>query len=587
MGTTSIRFAKPPAPREQIVMFVPSLDESIAADDPVRLLKALLDEVDWTPWELAYEGCGQPPIHPKYLAGAILHGLLHKIRSTRDLEYAARKNVDFIWLIEGFTPDHSTFAAFHKRHALGIRGLNRYLAQQLLGGRNAALLRFLLDGTRLRADSARDGARTAAFLEALVGELTRRLERLTEERAEDSAMGQEHFEGMAPAEDPRAWLARLDQEIAQLERQRAQCAQALGIARERDARTRQHDGKNATPVRVPLSDPDSQVTPNKEGGYAPNYTPVAAVEPETGAVVLGDVLVGSDEAAAVLPAVEAVTALAGQKPDEVLADSNFAAGEVLEALAAADIVAYMPTRSISPPDNPAHRPDPCIPVAQADRDRLPKHGGKFARTAFVYDERTDRYGCPQGHWLLPYKHGHDRRGAACTYYQGQACPTCPWVSHCIQGKGPYRTLTRDEYEPLREAAAQRMATPEGKAAYRLRAPYMEGVFGFVKRDLAIRGFRLRGLANVRIEWTWICTAYNLKKLLLRMIRARAHPPARCANATTTATNRTRSEQASTPARPRGPIGGPNLYPLRLYGRIRRLTTHATPHWSGYLCGVAA
>ena len=33
----------------------------------------------------------------------------------------------------------------------------------------------------------------------------------------------------------------------------------------------------AIPKRVPITDPQSRVTPNKEGGFAPNYTPLAMV----------------------------------------------------------------------------------------------------------------------------------------------------------------------------------------------------------------------------------------------------------------------------------------------------------------------
>ena len=83
MHGRDIRFASPMAPRHQIVLYPRYLDEVVPPDAPVRALAALLDEVDWTPWEQAYAGYGQPPIHPCYLAGAILWGLLNRVRSTR------------------------------------------------------------------------------------------------------------------------------------------------------------------------------------------------------------------------------------------------------------------------------------------------------------------------------------------------------------------------------------------------------------------------------------------------------------------------------------------------------------------------
>jgi transposase len=353
MTTKDIRFAQPKAPRDHLVLFSQSLDELVTADDPLRAFWALLGEVDWGPWEEAYAGCGQPPIHPRYLASAILYGLLHKVRTTRGLEEACRKHLDFMWLLEGFTPDHSTFANFRRRHAEAIKGLHTHIAEALVARREKALLRLIIDGTRFRADSDRHGAHTAGTIEAIIRELERRMAELETG----------YFEGVEPEEK----LAQLTTEIAQLKKQQAKYQKALDVARERDARAQKHNGKKAKPVRVPVTDPESQVTPNKEGGYAPNYTPVATVESQTGAIVHAGVLPGSDEASAVAPAVEA-------------------------------------------------------------------------------------------------------------------------------------------------AAAQRMATPEGQEIYKARAPGIEGVFGCIKAALGIRRFTVRGLSNVRTEWAWICTAYNLKKL---------------------------------------------------------------------------
>ena len=155
MGIKDIRFAAPKAPRGQLVLFARCLDELVAADAPVRTRAALLEEVDWTPWEQAYAGWGQPPIHPRYLAGAILFGLMHQVRSTRNLERAACKDVDFIWLSEGFTPDHSTFAQFRLRHAQAIKELHAHLAKALVMRQERAVLQLIIDGTRLRADSDR------------------------------------------------------------------------------------------------------------------------------------------------------------------------------------------------------------------------------------------------------------------------------------------------------------------------------------------------------------------------------------------------------------------------------------------------
>lgn len=513
MNKRDIRFAIPKAPRDQMVLYPQSLDQVIAADAPVRRLAALLDKIDWRTWEQAYTGCGQPPIHPRYMAGAILFGLLRKVLSTRELEEAACKHVDFIWLFEGHTPDHSTFAKFRKRHGAAIEELHKRIAKMLVMKREKALLHLIIDGTRLRADSERQGARTAKAIEYIIGELDRRMAQLKHNDEQETARQADYVDAMEPPEDEEDKLAWLEQNIAKLEKKRAKYQKALEKAHERDARAQKHNGKKAKPVRVPVTDPDAQIAPNKEGGFAPNYTPVATVEAQTGAIIHADVLDGSDEASAVLRAVEAGEALTGQKTGAVLADGNFAAGEVLAALDAEGIDAYMPTRSASPPDNPAVRPDPSTPVPEQDRKRLPKQGKQFARTAFIYDPKANAYHCPMGHALTVYKHGKGKGGAHCTYYRSKACIGCPLTQDCIQGKSKLRSITRDEYETLRETINHRMATEAGKALYKTRAPGIESVFGIIKSCLGIRRFSRRGLSKVRTDWTWICAAYNLKKLL--------------------------------------------------------------------------
>ncbi len=516
MHARDMRFAKPKMPREQQVLFPHYLDELVGAASPVRILAGLLEEVDWSAWEKSYTGCGQPPIHPRYLAGAILYGLLNRERSSRELERAARKDLDFIWLFEGFTPDHSTFAEFRTRHGEALEGLHAEIARKLVMRKEKALLHLIIDGTRMQADSARQGARTADTIEYIIGELARRMEELKQRDAGEhsrSADETAYLEGFVPDAAPADPPAPADGEMARLQAKQAKYQKALETARERDERSREHNGTKAKPVRVPVTDPDAQMLPNKAGGYAPNYTPVAAVEAETGAILYAQVLEGSQESGAVAPAVTAAQSLLGQRVEAVLADGNFAAGPVLAELAEQSIDAFMPTRSASPADNPAPRPDPTIPVAEEDRKRLPLTGGQFSRTAFVYDPEADAYYCPMGKELRPYKRSKSKEGVACTLYECTACAGCPLAAQCIKGRGEKRNITRDEHESLREAVDARMATPEGKALYKTRAPGIETVFGIIKSALGIRRFSLRGLDKVRIEWAWICTAYNLKKLL--------------------------------------------------------------------------
>ena len=66
-----------------------------------------------------------------------------------------------------------------------------------------------------------------------------------------------------------------------------------------------------------------------------------------------------------------------------------------------------------------------------------------------------------------------------------------------------------------------MNSPEGQATYARRMHMAETPFGHIKWVMGVRQFLLRGLEKVRSEWLWVCTAYNLKKLLRHAVPLRA------------------------------------------------------------------
>jgi hypothetical protein len=75
-----------------------------------------------------------------------------------------------------------------------------------------------------------------------------------------------------------------------------------------------------------------------------------------------------------------------------------------------------------------------------------------------------------------------------------------------------------EPQPLAQGATpvetmqHRLKPRAGKAAYALRKQTVEPVFGILKSVMGFRQFLLRGLDNVRHEWTLVCLAWNLKRM---------------------------------------------------------------------------
>ena len=186
----------------------------------------------------------------------------------------------------------------------------------------------------------------------------------------------------------------------------------------------------------------------------------------------------------------------------------------MESLEGEGIEAYMPTHTDFSERNPANRPDPSQPVPEPHWAQLPKRGKQFAGAAFVYDAARDQYVCPLGRTLTRVRSSkHHRTGIAVVQYQCAGRAGCPLAEQCVKKGAAARMITRDQYQDVRDRVGRRMATPAGHAIYQKRAPVVEGVFAEIKHIMGIRRFLLRGLDKVRIEWTWVCTAFNLKRLL--------------------------------------------------------------------------
>ena len=64
----------------------------------------------------------------------------------------------------------------------------------------------------------------------------------------------------------------------------------------------------------------------------------------------------------------------------------------------------------------------------------------------------------------------------------------------------------------KERMAAKVRPPEGRALYARRKVNVEPVFGQIKEARDFRRFLLRGLANIRGEWSLGCLTHNLLKL---------------------------------------------------------------------------
>ena len=180
--------------------------------------------------------------------------------------------------------------------------------------------------------------------------------------------------------------------------------------------------------------------------------------------------------------------------------------------------------------NPAKRDDPRQPVVPEDWPQLPRNARKkLAKSCFVYDEAADRYYCPLGR-VMTYeetkKFPRSSGPLQLRMYRCKQCAHCPLSAECLDPHGKHgRTVGRDGSERLRAQIAAKLQTAEGRKTYNKRMHIAETSFAILKGIFGVRQFLLRGLEKVRTEWLWVCTAYNLKKLIQAMGRLRAEAAA--------------------------------------------------------------
>ena len=520
------QWARAPQNREQMFLFSQRLDDALPADHMVRLLDQILRGLDWTKWEACYHGrLGQPPIHPQIMAGVLLHGLLTRIRTSRSLEEALIVRMDFRWLAEGRTIDHTTLSEFRRRHAAELKDVfvQIGLVARELGLLNLQLLAF--DGTRLRANNRRSRTRTPAELREMRASLAAKFVELEAQAAAEDARDDETFGPQSPHALPA--------ELSDVKRRQALVDAALTEIE------RVEEAGETVPKRLPLTDPQSRLTPNKEGGFAPNYTPLATVDVESGLIVSADVIAMTNEDKHLASAIRDVQQQFGlDRPSpEMLADGLLGTGANLAELAELGVTLYSPVAGADPATNPALRDDPTQPVPSESWDRLPmkkvriagKPGQQLDKAAFVYDAEHDCYWCPQGQ-ALAYAHTTSEAGGSGQRVRdryaaaAEVCAVCPLRERCLQGQVKRRQINREQHEELRVQHARRMATPEAQAKYARRRHPGERPFAMIKHHFGARRFLLRGLKQVRVEWQWLATAFNLHRLM-GLLRGRAGPVA--------------------------------------------------------------
>lgn len=89
----------------------------IPANDSVRLLSQFVEEMDLRDLYMTYSRVRENQVSPRNMLKIMLYGYMNKLYSSRAIEQACRRDINFMFLLNSSkAPDHATFARFKSMH---------------------------------------------------------------------------------------------------------------------------------------------------------------------------------------------------------------------------------------------------------------------------------------------------------------------------------------------------------------------------------------------------------------------------------------------------------------------------------------
>jgi transposase len=113
-----------PQDRAQLNM-MSSLDLSIAPDNPIRIIDALVEKIYNSQKDkfnkAKQDNIGRPRYHDITFLKLYLYGYLHGISSSRKLESETNRNIEVKWLLGDLHPDHWVISNYRKENGDSIK----------------------------------------------------------------------------------------------------------------------------------------------------------------------------------------------------------------------------------------------------------------------------------------------------------------------------------------------------------------------------------------------------------------------------------------------------------------------------------
>ena len=451
---------------DQLLMFPPAVDDWVGSDHPARFVRDFVDSLDLESlgFRLRESTMGRPSYGAALLLKVWLYGYLNSIRSSRKLELGCKEHMGLIWLTGMQAPDHNTIWRFWLDNKKALRRVFKQSVRIAFDADLLGLVVHAVDGTKIMANSSR---RKVWHKEDLVKLLAKLDESISEimgqvERAQRKEVG-EH---------------RLPESLLDQEERKKFIQQAIRKLEEEDAE-HLHPGE-----------PDARLMKNGRT-IELSYNAQAMADGESGMIVGADVVNEENDSSQLVPMLDQVQENLGKTAQENLADGSYASSAQIDS-------AEKATYSIL--TNPG-------PNEASDSANKPYHTSRF-----TYDEENNRCICPHGN-ILPFvgtkqsrRKTHELKVYRCRDYR-----QCPYRSQCSSSKNA-RTIEISPYHQAVVRQREKRQKPASKVLLKSRKTIVEPVFGWIKGNMGFRRWTVRGLDNVKAQWSLMCTTINLKKL---------------------------------------------------------------------------
>lgn len=444
----------------------PSIKEMIPKDHICFLVEEFADSLDYSDFDVQYDGAGHPAYHPRIILKIIIQGMLSKERSSRKLSTGCRENFVVMYLAEKTSPDFRTIARFRKDNKALIKDAFRQTVALALEQKLIDLSFVSIDGSKIKASASKK----RYFNKNNLDKLDKAIDKMIDEDIELDEIEEQLFG------DKEEGLTGIDErDLRKIVREYNKSKDKKKIKGNIERVKNELEKNNLK--KVSLSDPESRMMKNAKCFTEPSYNTQISVS-KNQIILSTDVCQDGHDAHQFVPQIKNIKENIDLKKDTKIGlDCGYSDGENIKFAEDNNINLYVPSR------------------AQAQ-----EFDGKeetLNHDKYDYDWKKDEIIVDSKGY--PFHHSYIRKnnGKKVLVYQ-------------LHGAKQRKQVPEFFRERLRMKA--KMETNEGRKIYSFRKITVEPVYGNLKQNLGLREFMLRGIGKVKIELNIACIAHNLKKI---------------------------------------------------------------------------